>query len=399
MPATPFTADRWSFRFAPIALAPALAAALAVSGCSTLPASAPTTTQILHSSKDVPDSGPPMLLVDLDRASMAGLLPEAPPSLATTFSEKVEAGDLRIGPGDVLAFSIWETGPAGLFTQTTTPPTQGGRNVTLQLVTVGHDGDVTLPYVGRVRAAGLTPDQLAEQLKAALAPMINSPGVMVYLNTSVANAVTVGGDVNRAGVMPMTLRGDRLLDMIAAAGGSKWPVYETYVRMIRGGRAASLPLQAIIAAPENDLLVRPGDSIFVYRQPETFSAFGAAGKVGQYTFDQPSLSFIEALSKAGGLADLEASPGGVFLFRRVSRAEALRLSPTLPASTSPDVNLLLRVRLDRAAGFFRAQQLEMRNRDVILATNASVAQGAKLAAFLRNFTQAYSELTLRPASP
>jgi polysaccharide biosynthesis/export protein len=393
---TPATAAR---RLKSLGVVAATSALVGLGGCSTIPAAAPTTTQLLQTVKPTADKGPTMLLMELEQAPIAALNGGPGPQLATTFSDAVEAGDLRIGPGDVLQFSIWENGPAGLFTQATTPPTQGGRNVTLQLATVNHEGEVTLPYLGRVKAAGLTPDALADQLRTALAPMINSPGVMVYVSTSVANAVTVGGDVNRAAVMPMTLRGDRLLDEIASAGGSKWPVYESFVRVMRGGRSSSLPLQEILATPADNILMRPGDSIYVYRQPETYSAFGASGKVGQYNFDQPSINLIEAVSKAGGLADLQANADGLFLFRQIPRAQAVKLFPNLPAGDGQDVDLVMRVRLDRAAGFFRAQRLQVRDKDVILATNAAIAQGAKLAAFLRNFTQAYSELTLRPASP
>src|SRR3984893_8300139 len=72
--------------------------------------------------------------------------------------------------------------------------------------------------------------------------------------------------------------GDRLLQVIAAAGGSDSPVHDVFVRLSRNGVTASVPMATLVADPEQNIFAEPGDVVTLMRQPKTFSAFGAAGK-------------------------------------------------------------------------------------------------------------------------
>src|SRR5262249_52681903 len=141
------------------------------------------------------------------------------------------------------------------------------------------------------------------------------PQALVIVKRSAANTVSVAGEVIGGKRIELSPGGDRLLQVIASAGGAGAPVHETFVRLSRGGVTATVPLATLVANPEQDIFVEPGDVLTVVRRPQTFSVFGAAGKNTTITFTSDRLSLSEALAKASGLRDERANPQAVFLLR------------------------------------------------------------------------------------
>ena len=97
-----------------------------------------------------------------------------------------------------------------------------------------------VPYVGRIAVAGLSPNAAAEKIKVGLARQTLRPQVLVTVLGDKANIATVGGDANRPGPVTLTLRGERLLDVLGQAGGSKWPAPDTEVDIVRGRSTAKV---------------------------------------------------------------------------------------------------------------------------------------------------------------
>src|SRR6202035_1923432 len=129
------------------------------------------------------------------------------------------------------------------------------------------------------------------------------------------NSATVTGEVIAGARVPLSLKGDRLLDLIAAAGGARAPVYETFVRLSRDGITATIPMEALVSDPAENIYAYPGDVLTLVRLPQSFTVFGATGVNTQVNFTAERMTLVEALAKAGGLQDLRSDPGGVFLFR------------------------------------------------------------------------------------
>src|SRR5262249_37920585 len=132
--------------------------------------------------------------------------------------------------------------------------------------------------------------------------------------------ISVLGDVNTPARFPAAQAGERLLDAITRGGGPKSQGFDSWVMLERDGRRATLPFGALVYEPSNNIYVRPNDTIYLYREPQTFLAFGATGSgalgvPNQFPFDQWRLSLAEAVAKAGGLNDLRADPGAVFIYR------------------------------------------------------------------------------------
>jgi polysaccharide export outer membrane protein len=120
--------------------------------------------------------------------------------------------------------------------------------------------------------------------------------------------------------------------------------------------------------------------------PSSFTAFGAANKAGRYTFDLPKLYLTDALSEAGGLVDMQADTAGVYLFRSLPRDQAASLFPGLAMPANPLVPVIFRVDLSQANGFVLAKETEMRNKDLILATNSKGTQLLKMFGILRGLS-------------
>ncbi len=227
-------------------------------------------------------------------------------------------------PGDVIAISVFETGGSTLFpppsnvpgipgpSTTTTAPASAS---TIPAQVVEADGTINVPFVGRVNVVGRTPGQVGLLIEQELRGKAVEPQVIVTLVNNATNTATVGGDVNSARPVPLSLRGERLLDVIAAAGGSKYPAYESYVQIVRGKQTGTALLQSIVRNPDENIVVRPNDQVFLTRIPRSFAVLGATQKVAQYTFDSEHVTLAEAIARAGGPIDTIGDPSGIYLFR------------------------------------------------------------------------------------
>jgi polysaccharide export outer membrane protein len=198
------------------------------------------------------------------------------------------------------------------------------------------------------------------------------------IRRSVANSVSVAGEGIQGARVPLSLGGDRLLQVIAAAGGSDSPVHDVFVRLSRNGITASVPMATLVADPEQNIFAEPGDVVTLMRQPKTFSAFGAAGKNAAITFTSDRLSLSEALAKAGGLLDERADPRAVFLFRyeplAVVRALGQPIASRAPEGVSP---IVYRLDLSDAKSYPLAREFPVHDKDIIFVANAELSQVGK----------------------
>jgi polysaccharide export outer membrane protein len=354
-------------------------ALLALCACASLPSSGPTVDAIGAAQKDGADFG----IVDIDAAVLAGLsapVASGPSGLAGL--DVAGAADL-LGPGDVLQVSIYEVGAAlfsarsGLASANALAPPSGAAE-TLPPIVVGHDGAISLPWIGRLTAAGKTPDALAAEITRALRGKSQDPQVVVSLRENVANTVMVMGEVKKPGRLPLSLAGERLLDAVALAGGPSNAVQDSVVQLNRDGHSASALLAAIAAGSPDDVPLRSRDRIAVTYQPRTFTVFGATGKVSETSFQSPRVSLAEAIARAGGPSDQQADASAVFVFRyQPSAVDGTPLAGARPVA--------YRLDLLKAQSYFLAQGFEMRPRDVIYIANARSNQQTKLIQILNLF--------------
>jgi polysaccharide export outer membrane protein len=376
---------------------------IAIAGCTALPAAAPTVTEIQNASAD--NNSVPYTTVAIDDR-VAGLLSQySGPSLSATYKTTRYSANNRLHPGDAVAITVYETGGSTLFGQTVpapgSPVAQSGvvpaGATTIPPQVIEADGAIIVPFVGRLPVVGRTPNQVAREIENQLKGKAVEPQVIVTLVSNSSNVATVGGDVNTPKPVPLSLRGERLLDVIAAAGGAKFPAYETYVRVIRNGHVGMVLLQTVISKPSENITVSPNDQIFLTRVPRTFSVLGATQKVSQYTFDTEKVSLAEAIARAGGPIDTIGNPGGIYLFRFepwfIAKNVLGEKAQQYHGEPPPFVPILYRADLRDADGYFLAQAVQMRDKDVILISNAETTQLQKMLAVVRGFTGIAYDLT------
>jgi polysaccharide export outer membrane protein len=162
----------------------------------------------------------------------------------------------------------------------------------------------------------------------------------------------------------------------------------------RQGRRAAIPFGDLIYEPSNNIWAWPGDTIYVFRQPQTFLAFGASGQQGQFNFDSWRVTLAEAVGKAGGLLDIQADPGSVYLYRMEPRPLAEKLGVDCSKFTGPSVPVIYRISFRDPGGYFLGTKFAMRDKDVVFAANADAVDVSKFLAFLNNInTTANNGLT------
>ena len=339
---------------------------LAVSGCTILSDSGPSSGDINSGSTQ---SGPRYSIIRLTPEVVEAAGEYGPGGIAVTFGDKRPPPEITFGIGDVVSVSIFEAAAGGLFI----PLEAGvrpGNFVTLPNQAIDTAGNISVPYAGAIRAAGRTPSEVQQEIVAAIKNRAIDPQAVVALTTQNTSLISVLGEVNLPARFPAQPAGEHLLDAITRGGGIKDQGYESWVVLERKGKRASVPFGALVYEPENNIWVWPGDTVYVYREPQTFLAFGASGQQGQFPFDMWRITLAEAVAKAGGLLDVQADPASVYLYRREPRELAERIGVDVSNFPGPMVPVVYNVSLRDPAGYFLATKMQMRNKDIIFAANA-----------------------------
>ena len=284
--------------------------------------------------------------------------------------------------GDVVSVTIFEAAAGGLFIPAEAS-VRPGNFVTLPNQEVDNNGNISVPYAGNIRAKGRTPVEVQQAIVDALKNRAIEPQAVVSLVTQRTSLVTVLGDVTRPEVLTAVPAGERILDSIARAGGPRGPGYDSMVMLERGGRRATAPFGALVYQPANNIYAHPGDTIYLYTEPQTFLAFGASGTQGQFKFDAWRISLAEAVAKAAGLKDEQADPTFVFLYRGETREVAERIGVDCSKFSGPIIPIIYNINLRDPAGYFLAANFEVRNKDVIFTANAVSVEVTKFLTFLR----------------
>lgn len=344
-----------------------------MAACSQLPTSGPVLSTIQETAAQPGTAA--IQLVDVDPGVSRRLLDQRRTQL---FSETL--GDNRvataIGSGDVLEVSLWEAPPATLFGGGAVDPRNPSstRATTLPEQMVDRDGFITVPFAGRIRAAGQSVQDVEAEIARRLAGKANQPEVLVRLTRNASATVTVVGEVANSVRMPLTAAGERLLDALAAAGGVRQPVSKMTLQVTRGKLFHSLPLDTVIRDPAQNVALHPGDVVTAMFQPLSFTALGATGKNEEVLFETQGITLAQALARAGGLLDSRSDAQGVFIFR-FEQERALNW-PRQPVTTTPDglVPVVYRLNLRDPLSFFVMQSFPISNKDVLYVSNAPAAE-------------------------
>lgn len=289
-----------------------------------------------RSTAEAPGAGPAPALAPPPAVSLA------PPAAAA-------GGDYRIAPKDQLTIEVY--GEKGL----------GGA------VRVSETGTITLPFLGELPAAGLSPRELEEKIEAGLkGRYLLNPRVTVSVSEFRGRQIAVMGAVNQPGAYPLKTNYTTVLGAISEAKGVKDGADRiAYVLRARPRDGEPQPvtvdLDALLrsASSSHNVVVEAGDSVYV-PEANVYYVAGEVEKRGVFTLRRDT-TLSKAITEAGG-ATKTAAIGNVKVIR------------TLPSGEKQEID---GIDLDAVMKGDRRQDLPLQARDVVVVPRS----GAKTAAY------------------
>jgi polysaccharide biosynthesis/export protein len=275
-----------------------------------------------------------------------------------------------ISPGDVLGITVFENVKDDPLLGNT-----GQRVSALTEIQVDGAGNIFVPYAGKIKAAGLSPDGLRAVITKKLDTQTPDPQVQVQRLAGDGSTVTVSGFAGAQGVFPIERPTRTLSAMLAKAGGVSIEPETAIIRVTRGGRSGKIWAKDLYANPALDIALRPGDVISVERDSRAFTALGATGSQNRVPFETETLSAIEAIAIVGGLNTSTADPTGVFVFRNepAEIANAVLGRKDLQG----DQRMVYVLDLTQPTGMFEARDFLVRDGDTVYVTEAPFVQWQK----------------------
>jgi len=341
----------------------ALVGSLAACG---LPRSGPNKREIFAGS--VQKQGDAFIVSVNDRVTRAtAVLP------ALGFSDRFKRAGLMgsdtISPGDTLGLTIYENVDDGLLAG------EGVNASVLDEVQVDGAGFIFIPYAGRIRAAGNSPERLRQIITEKLDAQTPDPQVVVRRLAGDGSTVSIVGGVARQGVLPIERPTRTLSAALAAAGGIMIEPEIAQITVIRGKESGKIWFQDLYENPELDIALRPGDRILVEEDTRAFTALGATGSQNRVPFTSQTLSAIEAIAQVGGLSSNLADPTGVFVFRN----EPAEIANSVLGRDDlvGDQRFAYVLDLTEPTGMFMARDFVIRDGDTVYVTEAPFVQWSK----------------------
>ncbi|WP_438668663.1 polysaccharide biosynthesis/export family protein [Pseudogemmobacter sonorensis] len=279
-------------------------------------------------------------------------------------------GSDTLAPGDVLGITIFENVKDDPLLGNT-----GQRVSALEEVQVDGQGYIFIPYAGRIKAAGQTPEGLRSAITRKLDAQTPDPQVTVARLAGDGSAVSISGSVTTPGVYPIQRPTRTLAAMLAQAGGVAIPPATAIVRVTRGNQTGKVWLKDLWETPALDIALRPGDQIVIEEDQRRFTALGATGAQALVPFQSETLSAIEAIATVGGLQTMAADPTGVFVFRNEPAEIANRVLGR--NDLRGDQRLVYVLDLTAPTGMFEARDFLIRDGDTVYVTEAPYVQWNK----------------------
>ncbi len=344
----------------------ALVTSLVVLSACQLPKAGPNKNEILAGS--VNNGGNAFVVEVDDRVSRAtSSVPQFGFSSSFTTAPSLTADTVR--PGDVLGLTIWENVDDGLLAG------DAGSSTALNEVQVDSEGFIFVPYAGRLRAAGNTPEELRVLITDELKEQTPDPQVEVRRLAGDGSTVSLTGTIGAPGIYPIERPTRTLLGMLSQAGGVSVASDIALVTLIRGDQRGTVWYEDLFRNPKLDVALRGGDRILVEEDSRSYIALGAAGSQSRVAFDSQDLSALEALAQVGGLISISSDPTGIFVLRR-ERQDIARQVMGRP-DLQGDQRMIYLLNLTAPNGLFIARDFVIRDDDTIYVTEAPYAQWTK----------------------
>lgn len=344
----------------------ALAVVGIVASCG-LPTVGPNKRQIYSGS--VQREGDAFVVVVNDRVTRATAVTPAL-GFSKSFRNAGLVGSDTISPGDVLGLTIWENVDDGLLAG------EGQNSTILEEVQVDGAGFIFVPYAGRIRAAGNTPEAIRGIITRKLEDQTPDPQVQVRRLAGDGSTVSIIGAVGGQGVYAIERPTRTLATMLSQAGGVAVEPEIARVTVTRGGTSDTIWFNDLFSNPHLDIPLRGGDKILVEADTRSYTALGATGSQARVDFESQNLSALEAIATVGGLNATTADPTGVFVIR--NEAAPVANSVLARDDLQGAQRMVYVIDLTEPNGMFQARDFVIRDKDTLYVTEAPYSQFTRI---------------------
>lgn len=360
----------------------AVIAAVAVVASCGLPNVGPNKRQIYAGS--VQQEGDAFVVSVNDRVTRATAVVPAL-GFSDAFKNASRLGSDTIRPGDVLGITVYENVDDPLL------GVEGSPATALSEVQVDGSGFIFIPYAGRIRAAGNTPDAIRRIITTKLGEQTPDPQVEVRRAAGDGATVSLVGAVGGQGVYAIERPTRTLGAMLARAGGVTIEPSIAQVTVIRGSHRGKIWLEDLYEHPELDIALRAGDRILIEEDGRSFTALGATGGQAQVPFESQNLSALEGIAQVGGLNPSTADPTGVFILRNEAPEIAAQVLGRNDLQGAQ--RLVYVLDLTQPNGMFMARDFVIRDGDTLYVTEAPFTQWTKVISAITGTAASASSLT------
>lgn len=360
----------------------ALLVAVALVASCGLPRSGPSKRELLAGSVDKQGDA---FIVEVNPSVTRATAVQPTFGFSESFQNAGLVGSDTISAGDTLSITVFEN--------VKDDPLLGnsGQRVTqLSEVQVDGQGFIFLPYAGRIKAAGQTPEGLRQAVTRQLEDQTPDPQVTVARAAGDGSSVSIAGQAAGPGVYPIEAPTRTLATMLAKTGGVAIDPDVAIIRVTRGSHTGKIWLKDLYENPALDIALRPGDKIVVEEDSRSFISLGATGGQSLVPFESETLSALEAIATVGGLSTMSADPKGVFVLR--DESEGIARSVLGRSDLIGDQRIIYVLNLTEPTGLFEARDFQIRDGDTLYVTEAPFVRWQKILGAITGTTSAASNL-------
>jgi polysaccharide export outer membrane protein len=360
----------------------AVLSALAIVASCGLPRSGPNKREVLAGAVDAKGDA---FIVPVTPAIAAATAMQPSFGFSEGFRTAGVVGSDTISAGDTLAITVFEN-----VRDDPLLGNSGQRITPLSEVQVDGQGFIYIPYAGRIKAAGQTPEGVRQAITRQLEGQTPDPQITVSRVAGDGATVTITGQAGGNGVYPIEAPTRTLSAMLARSGGVTIDPDIAIVRVTRGAYTGKIWLRDLYANPALDIALRPGDTIVIEEDSRKFVALGATGTQNVVSFESETLSALEAIATVGGLQTASADPTGVFVLR--DETEGIARAVLGRSDLVGDQRLVYVLDLTEPTGLFDARDFQIRDGDTLYVTEAPFVQWQKTLGAITGTTGAAANL-------
>lgn len=332
--------------------------AVTLAACSALPRGAAIEKEV---TQDATEPGSDIAVYPVTRAFLPSVAqwPRTGPRRHGWIGASRGSNAQVIRPGDRLDVQVWDSGENSLLTSA------AERVANLAGIRVSESGTIFVPYVGKIRVAGRTPESARLLLQRQLEAVVPSAQVQLAMTEGRGNAIDLVGGVNAPGSVLMPNNNFSVLAAISAGGGVQNALLNPQVKLVRGQNIYATSIDRLYENPHLDTRLQGGDKLIIEEDRRYFLSLGAAGKEAQFRFNRDEVSALDALAIIGGVNDARANPQGILILREYP-ASAVSAGVRGPRRT----RVVFTLDLTTSDGLFSARNFHIQSGDLVLATES-----------------------------